>query len=305
MPTHIEKSLTTSWEVEKLWRDAQSLKKKTFTFKVNFSPYQISKDILFWRGKFHKRTTNSPVWAEHWWYVLMTESTIRLPLEKCCPVVWVDCTAFFKQGIFLRARWSVFMIKTAWNRLLGVNKCTFLPLRYELSKQSPRVIESPFSPGQVDDPSIYCIATVAYIAPSLFSFLLSLLLSVPFLSLGECLFVFIVIKLLMFSHHPFIHPSLRLCHCLLIERLYIYYSFDWLPLIASQVEGINHCRNPIICIPFGEFWWCRFGSVALAREASLERCEPKREQRKATLLTAKKINEAGYSTLVFCFYGGP
>lgn len=169
MPTHIEKSLTTSWEVEKLWRDAQSLKKKTFTFKVNFSPYQISKDILFWRGKFHKQTTNSPVWVEHWWYVLMTESTIRLPLEKCCPVVWVDCTAFFKQGIFLRARWSVFMIKTAWNRLLGVNKCTFLPLRYELSKQSPRVIESPFSPGQVDDPSIYCISTVAYIAPSLFS----------------------------------------------------------------------------------------------------------------------------------------
>lgn len=90
----------------------------------------------------------------------------------------------------------------------------------------------------------------------------------------------LLLSCLLFSHHPFIHSSLWLCHCLLIECLYIYYSFDWLPLIASQVAEINHSRNPAICILFGEFWWQRLEnlrvfppmwSFALARGSRLEK----------------------------------
>lgn len=104
----------------------------------------------------------------------------------------------------------------------------------------------------------------------------------------------LLLSCLPFPHHPLIHSSLRLCHCLLIERFYIYYSFDWLALICSQVAEINHSRNPVICIVFGGFLWQRsenFPTVEF-RGTSWKRCKPKRERLskagRDTLLTAKK-----------------
>lgn len=183
----------------------------------------------------------------------------------CCPVIY-PCGRWWtvhQRRSLLRAGWSVFMMRTVWNRLSGVNKHFVLFYCWGMNCQKSHVallkVPSPLD-RWVTRPSnaLYVCGVVApsHFSPRSLHFCYSSLYPLGVCVWGAGRFVFIVIKPLT----PIICSSIHPCYCFLIERLYIYYSFDWLPLITSQVQEINHFGNSMICILS---WEVRLGNAAL------------------------------------------
>lgn len=170
---------------------------------------------------------------------------------------------------------------------------------------------------------VHLMYVYGIIAPP--AFLLSLHFSVTplcipqggVLGAGVSLYLLSLSYLLPSSVHPFIPVTVPL----LFDRVLIHMLFIWLTAPNHLTSGGNYSFQKFHHLHFilGALWR-HLGNAALvilfflpvkhciSQGSLLERCRPKRETWRASeshFAHSQKINEAGYSTLVYGFYGGP
>lgn len=135
-----------------------------------------------------------------------------------------------------------------WNGLSAVNKRSFSDATWVMSCQNrhPELQKSLSNP---DTPWCHSTSPLSSVTPFC-----------PFAAACLCNHIKLL-SVLPPSIQPVI-PS-NGAAAFLIKCLYIYYSFDWLELIASQVAEINHYRNPIICVQFWDFWWKHLENLSI------------------------------------------